>query len=162
MALAEFISGAVLVVVLLGLAGYFIWRQKKTLATLHRSDLGPEDRLYVHKQVRRRLTCSVLMIVFAGMLIGWFFLEPEVRQGAPEHQAAAQDARADRANMLRLVTVYWIVALLIVFAILFLAGHDLLATARFGLRLQRQLEAEQRAVLESDASRLRQERNGFH
>ncbi|HMF16299.1 MAG TPA: hypothetical protein VKE98_03790, partial [Gemmataceae bacterium] len=63
MNLSEYIFGVTLVLILLGSAGYFAWRQKRTLRSLADPNmLTPEDRLYVHKQVRRRMLSSVLMV----------------------------------------------------------------------------------------------------
>jgi hypothetical protein len=104
------------------------------------------------------------MAAFAGMLIGWYFLEQVLRDLPPvdplAEAAAVKEAEARRDEVVRWVTGYWIVALLVLLAIIFLAAFDLLATARFGLRQQRLLEAERHAMLEAQAMRLRKERNG--
>jgi hypothetical protein len=159
---AEIIFGALLIVALLGLAGYFAWRQQKTLARLRQQDLPPEDRLYLHKQVQRRLLYSVLMAVLGFMLVGSFFLENQIRSEAAAVQNADRPApdEADRRNSAWFFAFYWVVFLLLLLVILSLAAVDLLAIARFGLRHRRQLEAEQRAILESQALPLRRERNG--
>jgi hypothetical protein len=158
----EIIFGGILAAVLLGLAGYFAWRQKNTLGKLREQDLDPEDRLYIYRQVQRRLLCSVLMVVLAGMLVGWFFLESQVRSEVAGVQKVDEPGPpdAERRNTIRVFTFYWIAFLLVLLVILFLAAGDLLATARFGLRQQRRLEAERRTVLESETARLRRERNG--
>ena len=155
---SEYIFGVTLVLILLGSAGYFAWRQKRTLRSLADPNmLTPEDRLYVHKQVRRRMLCSVLMVALAGMLIGWFFIGRELNQPAPP-QPVEGEAKPDVS--VHLITLYVIVALLILFGIVILAITDLMATARFGLRHQRRLENERREMLETQAAILRQQRNG--
>jgi flagellar basal body-associated protein FliL len=162
---AELIFGSLLVVALLALAGYFAWRQKKTLEKLRKQDLSPEDRLYAYKQVQRRLLCCVLMAVLGGMLIGGFFLGNQLRSEGEAVAKKADDRApddAERRDSVRLFTFYWITFLLLLLVVLMLAAVDLLAIARFGFRHQRQLEAERRAMLESQAMRLRQERNGHH
>lgn len=158
----EVILGGILAVVLVGLAGYFTRMQLKTLAGLRDpTALGVEDRLYLRKQVNRRLVCCFLMVVFAGMLVGWFFLEEHL--GRPPNQDEL-DRRAlarptelfehkGNAQTLRAITVYWAAALMVLFAMLLLAAMDLMATARFGLRHHRQLEAERKAVLEDEVAR---------
>jgi MFS family permease len=155
MNLSEYIFGIALIIVLLGSAGYFAWRQKLTLRSLGDPNmLTPEDRLYVHKQVRRRMLCSVLMMALAGMLIGWFFIGGElVRQAPPPGD---EQAKPDVSWQL----MYVIAALFILFTIVILAIIDLMATARFGLRHQRRLENERRQMLETQAAILRRERNG--
>jgi ABC-type Fe3+ transport system permease subunit len=124
--------------------------------------LPPEDRLYLHKQVQRRLLYSVLMAVLGFMLVGSFFLENQIRSEAAAVQNADRPApdEADRRNSAWFFAFYWVVFLLLLLVILSLAAVDLLAIARFGLRHRRQLEAEQRAILESQALPLRRERNG--
>jgi hypothetical protein len=155
---SEYIFGGSLVLILLGSAGYFAWRQKRTLRSLADPNmLTPEDRLYVHKQVRRRMLCSVLMVALAGMLIGWFFIGPELNQPAPPQPV---EGKAKPDATVHLITLYVIVALLILFVIAILAITDLMATARFGLRHQRRLENERREMLETQAAILRQQRNG--
>jgi hypothetical protein len=161
---AEIIFGSLLVAALLGLAGYFSWRQTKTLERLRTQDLSPEDRFYVRKQVQRRLLCCVLMAVLGCMLVGWFFLDDQLRTDpvAEEKIEGKAPDDADRRNSLVFSTFYLIAFLLLLMVVLFLAAADLLATARFGHRQRRQLEAEHRAMLDSQKQRLRQERNGHH
>src|SRR5437879_12230808 len=102
---AEIIFGALLVAALLGPAGYFAWRQKKTLERLRKQDLSPEDRLYAYKQVQRRLLCCVLMAVLGGMLAGGLFLGNEIHtEGdavATKIDATAPD-EAERRDSARL------------------------------------------------------------
>jgi hypothetical protein len=162
---AEIIFGSLLVAVLLGLAGYFAWRQKKTLEKPREHDLSPEDRLYVYTQVRRRLLCCVLMALLGVMLAGWLVLESRFRTEAVAAEKRVDDPGPDdveRRNSVRLFTFYWIAFLLVLLVVLFLAAADLVATARFGLRHRRQLEVEHRDMLESQTLRLRRERNGRH
>jgi len=150
---------------LLGLGCYFIVRQRQALRNL-KGDvvLSVEDRRYLEKQAKRRIVNSILMFVFAGFLLGWVFLAPTL-PAVEEGQAAAEKKPLDEDQKarVRLATYYWILALVVLFAILILACADFLATARFGLRHQRQLQGERRAVIEEEIERLRQfrrERNG--
>src|SRR5262245_66488974 len=71
----EIILGSLLAAVLVCLACYYAWRQLGTLKMIRDPSWSPEDRLFARKQVRRRLWCSVLMFLFAVMLVGWFFLD---------------------------------------------------------------------------------------
>jgi hypothetical protein len=103
------------------------------------------------------------MFVFAAFLVGWVFMAPTLPR-AEEGQAAAEKKPLDEHQnaRVRLATYYWILALVVLFAILTLACVDFLATARFALRHQRQLQGERRAAIEEEIERLRQrhERNG--
>jgi len=137
---SEITSGILLIVMLLGLAGLFAWRSLRALRTL--GSASTEDRRYHRNQAWRRVACAVLMVLCAGLFLGWFFLEEELSRSA------------------ELSVFYWISVLLLVLAILFLAAFDFLAIARFGLRHHRQIVADRRAMLESHAVRLRSQRNG--
>jgi hypothetical protein len=161
---SELIFVVALVVALLGLAVFFALNQKKTIFCLRTDQtLVSEERTYLRKQVRRRLICSVLMTILAGMLVGWCFLEQRLPQSdqprlnepaMPPHMNESQ--KAD----LRFLIVYWSAALIVFLGLLFLAAADFMATARFGVRRQRQLNAEQRQMLEAELARWRHERNG--
>jgi hypothetical protein len=73
---SQIIFGGLLVVGLLGMAGYFIWRQARTLQWLRTAnDLSPDERRYTRNQAWRRLLCSGLLVVLAGMLATSFVLE---------------------------------------------------------------------------------------
>jgi hypothetical protein len=156
--------GLILVVILLGLAGYSAWRQQKTLHLLRTQALSDDDRRFFQGQVRRRLASAVLMVVFAGLLIGSFFLAEQVRDLKPADAAVAEGARPkatqEQKGAIQFFTIYWIIALLVLLGILALAAIDLWAIARFGLRQHRQLEADRRAILADEVARLRQEGNG--
>ena len=157
MNLPELITGIVLVLALLGLAGYFGRRQFKTrLALAVDREMPAEERGYWMRQTRRRLICSVLMVLFAGFLVGWYFIE----RNLPDLKLVAEQEPDKTQPVLELVAYYWIAALLVLFGIFALAGMDFFATARYGMHQKKLLDDERRAVLEMEAARLRQQRNG--
>ena len=145
---AELVFTLALAAVLLGLAGYFGWRQVQTLRGL--AGMGVEEQHYLRAQAYRRLFCSALMVVLAGMLVGWIFLGAD----------AADPAAPLTADLARLFSVYWIAALLVLLVLVALAAVDFWAIARFGMSQHRRLQADQRALLEEHAARRRRERNG--
>jgi hypothetical protein len=151
---------------LLGIAGFFGWRQLLTLRGITAPDeLGGDDRRYLRSQAYRRLFCSFLMVCFAGMLIGWIFLDARSREFAQQRDAAlAQDRDVEpsdeQRDFLRLISVYWMVALLVLLVMMSLAAIDFWAIARYGLTQHRKLQADRRAMLEEHVARKRQERNG--
>src|SRR5262249_3960308 len=115
----------------------------------------------------RRLLCSGLMIVFAGLLFGWFFLEGSFREVREElrqqkEQAAPAELTAEQKDFVRLFTGYWIVGLLVLLSLISLAAVDFWSIARFGLRKHRQLQADHRALLRSDVAQRRSQGNGQH
>lgn len=158
------VFGLILVVVLLGLAAFSVWRQRKTLRLLRTEELSDADRRFFRGQVRRRLISAALMVVFAGLLVGSFFLTENLRDLRPAEQPAAQDqppqANAEQRGAIQLFTFYWIVALLVLLGILALAAVDMWAIAKYGVRHHRQIEADRRAMIEEEAARYRQQGNG--
>ena len=155
----ELIFAGLLVVLLLGLGGYFGWRQLRMLGVLKKDNpYSPAERLYLRRQVRRRLIGSGLLIAFAVLLVGFYFLGI----GSPESNGAEKGDRpnAEQARRLWLFTSYWVVALLLFLAIICVALIDLLATRRFTLRQLQQLHDQQEALFQEQAARLRSQRNG--
>src|SRR5438477_13150141 len=130
-------------VVLLAVAGYFGWHQVQTL----RGGAGPDERRYAVRQAWRRLFCCGLMVLVAGMLIGWLFLDGHYREMHSRAQAAPEEQRdkvltdEDR-DFVRFMGAYWGFVLLAVFTLLGLAAVDMWAIARQGLRQHRQLQAD--------------------
>jgi hypothetical protein len=104
--------------------------------------------------VRRRLICSALLVVFAGILVGWLFLADRARALATVGGEPSDEAKDE----LWFLALYWIGALLVLLAIMFLASWDFLATARYGFRRHKQLEQDRRAMLEMEAAKLRRRR----
>ncbi len=157
MNLPEFIFAILLALGLVILAVYVIWRQRVTLRLL-RGDAGlpAEDRRFLQRQVRRRVACSLLMILFAGFLAGWYFIESRL-----QFRPRPDEVEPGRTPpVVEFMTLYWSAALLILFAILVLAVFDFLATVRFGMAQRRLLEIERRTALEIEAARLRKQREG--
>jgi hypothetical protein len=152
---AELAFGIVLVAVLVGLGLFFGRKQIQTLTNLGlQAELSSQDRVYLRRQTQRRLVCSILMLIFAGFLIGWFFLYRELEQ-VPK---PAEGEAAIEHPLVRTITYYWIAALFVLFALLALASIDLIATARHGFRSVRRLENQRRAELEEEIARYRRQR----
>jgi ABC-type Fe3+ transport system permease subunit len=155
----EITFAVLLVILLLGLGGYFGWRQIKTLRSLKRENsYSPAERLYLNRQARRRLAGSVLLVVFALLVTGFYLFDI----GPPPVAADGQEAPtpAERKQLIWLFTSYWIAALIIFLAIICLALIDLLATRRFTLRQLRQLHDQHQALIDEQAARYRNRRNG--
>ena len=154
MSTAEFLFALVLVVVLLTLGLYYGWRQIQASRRLRQQPgMDPSERLYLTRRAQRRIVCSILMLIFAGFLIGWFFLEPELESVTPP----APDQNAEHP-LVKTVTYYWIAALFVLFGLLALAAIDLVATARHGFRSVRRLATQRQAEIEEDLARLRRQR----
>jgi uncharacterized membrane protein YfcA len=162
--LNQILFASLLIVVLAGLAVYYAWRQVKTLLELrHDENLPPEDRRYLRNQAWRRLACSGLMLAFAGLLVGSFFIEFPAQDLVNLGEAAhARNERPDldpeQQRFFNFYTLYWVTALLVLLGMMATALYDLLAIRRFGQRHFRKLQADRRAMIERQAARLRQDR----
>jgi hypothetical protein len=148
--------GILLACVLVFVAVFFGMRQRRTLALVRFDDeMSDTDRGYLTRQVRRRLICSALLLVFAGLLVGWLFMRERVVGFVPE---PGEPITEEAKDQLRFVIYYWIGALFVLMAILVLASWDFVATARYGFARQKQLEQERRAMMEMEAAKLRHRR----
>jgi hypothetical protein len=165
--LTQLIFGSLLVAALLALAAYFTWAQLLTFRRLRTSsDLPSVERDYQRRQAWRRLLGCGLMGIFAGLLVGSFWLERPARELIEQREAAADEGESpdftpDQRDFAKLFGWYWIALLAVLLAILVVAALDLLATRNYGIRQFRQLQADRRAMIEHQAARLRHQRNGF-
>ncbi len=162
----QIILGAALVGVLILLAGYYARRQWQLLRALRGAgDLPPEDYRYQRSLAWRRLVGCGLMLIFAGLLIGSFTLEERGKQSADKGEAARASGQepefdAEERHFNAFYLAYWLALLLVLLAIVVMAAFDLLAIRRFGQRQHRKIQADLRAMVERQATRLRQGRNG--
>ena len=124
----------------------------------------PDDERRAQQfQAWRRLIGSGLMLLLALLLAGaLFYLEDQAQRLADQRDAAPADAPfswtdAERL-FIRVYGAYWIAFLLILLALIVLTGYDLWAVRRQARRELRQLQADRRAMIERQATRLRQER----
>jgi hypothetical protein len=163
----QILYGALLVVVLLALAGYYAWRQVQTVRGLRvAEEMGLEERLYLHRQVRRRIFGCILMVVLAVLLSGLLlFLEGPMSElsdyiSAARERGEEPELSPEQRSLRKLYTLWNIGLLLTLLVFLATAGVDYLSTRRFGRRQLRRIQVDRRAMIERQAARLRQERNG--
>lgn len=164
----QIISGGLLAAILAGLAVFYSWRQGRLLRRLRdHPDLPEEETRYLRGQAWRRLVSCVLLLVLAGQMVGALvFLEIPAQRLADERAAlpAGQERpplTQEQRSFVNLYGAYWIVFLLILLAVVVVAALDFFATRRHGRRLHQKLQADRRAMIERQAARLRQERNGY-
>jgi hypothetical protein len=164
---SQIVFTSLLIVVLLALAGYSAWRQWRILQSAEgQNELPPEDRLFIRRQVRRRLWCAGLMVLLAGLLALSFVLEGPanqlVAQGEAAHKRSGEPQPFDpeQQRFFHLWSGFWIVTLLVLLGIIVLAGLDLIAIRRYGQRHLRQIQADRRAMIEEQIARVRSQRNG--
>jgi hypothetical protein len=156
---------AVIVVVLLGLASFFAWRQLHALRLARSGELSVEERSYHHRQAWRRLASCALMVVLAAMLAGWYFSSQAAELTRQARVSGAVPAprpppTAEQRRLLNESGFFWILFILVLLALMYLALLDWWAIRSFGRRSYRQIQADRQAMLEREVARLRSERNG--
>ena len=157
------VFGALLVAALLFVSLYYAWRQLRALRALRGASLPDEEMRYERAKARLRLINSVLTLLLAGLLIaGLVYLEGPAQRLADERAAApdGQPLTPQERVFVRLYGWFWIAFMLILLAVVALAAVDLFSTRRYGLRQHRKLQADRRAMIERQAARIRQQRNG--
>jgi hypothetical protein len=162
---SEVVIGVLLAAALVALALYVGWRQVVSLRQLRGQDALPdEERRYERRKAWRRLVSCGLMLVMAGLFASLqFYVAPmqelaEERQGLDAEQAPP--LTPEQKRFIRVYTGAWIALLLILMVVLALAAVDLWATRRYGLRQYRKISEDRRAMIQRQANRLRQQRNG--
>ncbi len=163
----QIIFGAVLVLVLLFTAILYTVRQILVLRRLRAAEeMQLEERAYLHSRARRRLVTSLLLFLLGVLLAGaLIYLEAPAHQLAEDRAAMRQQDDAapldpQQRGFARLYLSFWILFLLVLMVVIFLAAFDYWATRRYGLRQHRKIIDDRRAMIEREVSRLRQERNG--
>jgi hypothetical protein len=165
-ALLQLICVALAIPVLLGVSFFFAWRQFVELRRLRDGPPLPAAEMRQQRgQVYRRLVTCGLLALLALLLAGaQLFLEERADKLIDEQKAQAQadgtepDLTPEQQNFARIYGVYWMVCLVILMAVVVLAGLDLWQTRRRGLRERRKLLDDQRGMLRREITRLRRER----
>jgi hypothetical protein len=153
------------VVILLGVAGYYGWRQWQTLGSLKQQPgLSAADRQYHKSQARRRLISSALMVILAGLLIGSYLLGQERRANdliKAERLGPAAATSDEQKRFVNQYSLFWIVFSLVLLGLVWLAFIDLWAIRRYAMRQYRQIQEDRRDMIEREVARLHgHERNG--
>jgi hypothetical protein len=163
----QIIFGAVLVLVLLFTSILYIVRQIVALRRLRAvEEMGLEERAYLHSRARRRIVSSILLLLLGIMLAGaLIYLEAPAQrladeQAAKEQQGDTSPLPPEKRGFAQFYAWFWLLFLLVLMAVIFLAALDYWATQRFGFRQHRKIIEDRRAMLEREIARLRQERNG--
>jgi hypothetical protein len=160
------VAAGLLVVLLVAVAGYFLGRHVQVLRDLRRYPPPPDEARHLRRQGYLRLVTSALLLLLGFLLAtAQLYLESPAQQLADER--AAQEAAGEKADFTdaqrdfgRLYGGFWIGFLLILMVIVFLAAADLWATRRHALNEHRRIQADRRAMLEQQISRMRNERRG--
>jgi cell division protein FtsB len=162
----QIVAGAILVVIVIAVAGFFLGRQMQVLRELRR--LPPEteeEERHLRRQTYRRIVSSTLLLLLGFLLAtALLYLEGPAQKLAEER--ANLEVNGEKPELVgaerdfgRLYAVFWIGFLLILMTVVFLTAFDLWATRRHALREHLKIQADRRAMLEQQIARLRQERN---
>jgi hypothetical protein len=156
---------SLLVLLLLGVAGYFARQQVQALRALPRQDnLPPEDERYFRRRAWRRLLGCALLAAIAGM-IAWAYVGGlverldaigEANQARPD--GAAPALNPEDKQFVKFFGYYWIGILLLLLVLVFVAGWDMWATRGYASRHYRRINDDRRAMLQRQLVQLRKER----
>lgn len=166
MGTTQTVFGVSIVLVLVGLAFYYGWRQRQVLRGLRDAAEMPHDEYsYLRNQAWRRLVGSFLMLILAGLFVGLLFLEgpaSELQKLGEELKARDQtrEFNPDERSFVRLYGGYTVVLLLVLLVVIGLAGYEFFAIRRFSVQQLRRIQAERREMIARETARLRSERNG--
>lgn len=160
---SEIVFGVVLLVVLLAVALYFGAVQLLHLrAVAARTDLPDEERRHERSRAWRRLVMTGLLLVLAGLFAFLLLYEPAAQRLADERErmdAAAAPIHPTEEPFLRVWAGSWMVLLMVLLAVVVLAGVDLWLIRRHGLRQYRKLQDDRRAMIARQVTRMRRERD---
>jgi hypothetical protein len=163
----ETIYATLIVIVLVGLSLYFGRQQQQSLRWLREQpDLPPEDQRYYRRQAWLRLVNCGLMLLLA-VLVGVYYIGFDARVAALAELIQARQERheqvpldAEQLQLRRLFAGFCFTVLIILMTIVFLVAVDIWAIRRYGRRHLRQINADRRAMIDDQLSRMRSERNG--
>jgi hypothetical protein len=163
-ALIQLICVALAIPVLLGLSFFFGFRQFAVLRRLREGPALPsEEQRQQRRQSLRRLTSCGLLALLALLLAGaQLFLEDRAdafidEQDTRPPEASAPEPTPEQRDFLRIYGAYWITCLLVLLAVVALAGFDLWETRRRGLHERRKLLDDHRVLLKRQITRYRRE-----
>jgi hypothetical protein len=164
---SEFAWAAIIAAGMIALAAYYARQQWRALRRLKQAEtIHPEEQRYQRMHAGRVFVCCILMILVAGMVGGWYVLGLDAKYEEIGQQAAEQadrpvpDLDPVQHHWVTFFAFYWILAILFLLGMIYIALMDYWAVRRFGLRQTRQLQADRRAMLERQMALLRAERNG--
>lgn len=157
MSVGEIVFGSAIVVLLLAVSAFTIVRQIANLRALATSSEEDDTRHHLRARARRRIICSILMVLLGAMMTGALvFLE------APAQELADQGpvASAEHKGFLRLYGWYWLSFLVLLFALLAVVIVDVMAIRRHARVEMRRIQDARRDYLARHAAEIRANRAG--
>jgi hypothetical protein len=154
MTIIQAVFGGLLVLVLLAAASWTVVRQRALLAEARSSADG--EAVHLRHRAWRRLTCGLLMAVLGVMLAGaLLFLEAPAEELGP---LAEEDPES--RGFVRLYLWYWVIFLMLLMALVLVAGVDRWAVWRHGRQEMKKLQQERRDMIARETAQMRRHRNG--
>lgn len=154
----QIVSGTALTLCLVVLACFFGWQQLQNIRKLTSQSAFPiEEKSYYHYQVVLRLLTTLLLLVLALMLgYALIFLESRA-QDLADFRDAGNPLRDSDRPFAEFYRWFWLLFLLLLLLLVVVAAIDLLTVRRWGLRQQRKIMADRRAMLNRQLQQLRQQ-----
>jgi drug/metabolite transporter (DMT)-like permease len=150
-----------LTALLAGIAIVSLRYQLRTWRRLRAESLASDDRKYLRGICQRRTLNGVLLLILAGMLSGAYLSggQQELNRIAGlKLQDPPGERTAEDNEFVRSWAIYWIVVLVVLFAVIVIAVADYTATSQYARQQLRRIRDEQRTLLERDLAVYRQQK----
>jgi hypothetical protein len=146
---------------LAGIAVVSLRYQVRTWRRLRTESLASDDRKYFRGVCQRRTLNGVLLLILAGMLSGAYLSggQQELNRiaGLPVQDPPGERTPEDD-EFVKAWAIYWIVVLVVLFAVIVIAVADYTATSLYARQQLRRIRNEQRTLLERDLAVYRQQK----
>ena len=164
------VVGLLLALTLVLLGAGTAYRQAATRRRLREERFLPsDDRAYLRRQVIRRHAVSIVLVAIGGM-IGYYYLsgmddrvneiarikQPDDPANAPAPPADPDAAKQADKDFAKLIGMYWIGVMGLVFVVACLAVFDFWATRRYWMAQYRLIKADHEVKLQRDLAVYRQ------
>ncbi len=149
--------------------GYYLFTASRTLRrTTPAFEMLPDERRFLRRQAWRRIFNSVLMLLLAVQLVGAYLgglpeRADEIGRQREQAAAAAPDGKKpdldpEQKQFVRFFSGFFIAFLLLLGAVVMMAGLDLMATRRYALFKLRQIQTDRRAMIQRQLDKWHEER----
>jgi len=156
----------VIVTVVAALALGYRQLQVRRWLKAHEVSLSPEDIIYHRWSIGRRLLGCAMLLLLAGLIAGIYLFDiadklEELMALGNEAKNTGQKLTAEQESFLYFSLRYVSALLLVLMFIFFIAGWDIIAIRRFGMRHRQRIRDDRRAMLERQLPILYAERKAM-
>jgi hypothetical protein len=145
-----------------------MWQLRGLRSLKSRSHVPKDEFDYLRRRHRRRFVNGVIIAIIGAMIAGAYLSGMEARADrgrAAFEQAEGEAAEGDKPpptpeekRFFRFWSTYWIVVLVLAFALIMSASTDAWATRRYGMKIYREMRDEHRARLARDLAVFKQQK----